>query len=410
MKSQKLKIDLNEELAKCQTMDDLCGKNGLLQRLLGNMVEQMLEKEMDEHIGYEKHATSGNNSGNSRNGKNSKTVQTSYGSLNLEVPRDRNSEFEPKIVKKRQRNISSFDDKIISMYAKGMSTRDIQAHVQEIYGAEISPTAVSHITEKVLEVAREWQARPLQKIYPITYFDAIHYKVRENGQVITKAVYTCLGVDLEGKKEVLGLWIGESEGAKFWLRVFTELKNRGVHDIFIACVDGLKGMPEAIKAVFPEVEIQLCIIHMIRNSFKYVSCKNSKEFVSDLKLIYRAETEEKAEEGLLYLQEKWEKKYPLAVRPWINHWENIKTFFKFPEELRRIIYTTNAVESLHRQFRKVTKTRSLFPSDESLFKLLFLAVTGLSEKWTTMPIKGWKSALSQFSILYEERLRNGMVA
>jgi putative transposase len=410
MKLTKLKIDLNEELSKCQTMDDLCGKNGLLQRLLGNMVEQMLEKEMDEHIGYEKHATDGNNSGNSRNGKNSKTVQTSYGPLNLEVPRDRNSEFEPQIVKKRQRNISSFDDKIISMYAKGMSTRDIQAHVQEIYGAEISPTAVSHITEKVLEVAKEWQARPLQKIYPITYFDAIHYKVRENGKVVTKAVYTCLGIDLDGKKEVLGLWIGESEGAKFWLRVFTELKNRGVHDIFIACVDGLKGMPEAIIAVFPEAEIQLCIIHMIRNSFKYVSSKNSKEFVSDLKLIYRAETEEKAEEGLLYVQEKWEKKYPLAVRPWINHWENIKTFLKFPEELRRIIYTTNAVESLHRQFRKVTKTRSLFPSDESLFKLLFLAVAGLSEKWTTMPIKGWKGALSQFSILYEERLMNGIVA
>jgi putative transposase len=410
MKSQKQKIDLNKELSNCETMDDLCGKNGLLQRLLGHMVEQMLEKEMDEHIGYEKHATGGNNSGNSRNGKNSKTVQTSYGPLELEVPRDRNSEFEPQIIKKRQRSISSFDDKIISMYAKGMSTRDIQTHVQEIYGAEISPTAVSHITEKVLEVAKEWQARPLQKIYPITYFDAIHYKVRENGKVITKAVYTCLGIDLEGKKEVLGLWIGESEGAKFWLRVFTELKNRGVQDIFIACVDGLKGMPEAIKAVFPEVEIQLCIIHMIRNSFKYVSSKNSKEFVSDLKLIYRAETEEKAEEGLHYLQRKWEKKYPLAVMPWINHWENIKTFLKFPEELRRIIYTTNAVESLHRQFRKVTKTRSLFPSDESLFKLLFLAVAGLSEKWTTMPIKGWKDALSQFSILYEARLAKGIVA
>lgn len=391
-------------------MDDLCGKNGLLQRLLGHMVEQMLEKEMDEHIGYEKHATGGNNSGNSRNGKNAKTVQTSYGPLDLEVPRDRNSEFEPQIVKKRQRNISSFDDKIISMYAKGMSTRDIQAHVQEIYGAEISPTAVSHITEKVLEVAKEWQARPLQKIYPITYFDAIHYKVRENGKVITKAVYTCLGIDLDGKKEVLGLWIGESEGAKFWLRVFTELKNRGVHDIFIACVDGLKGMPEAINAVFPEAEIQLCIIHMIRNSFKYVSSKNSKEFVSDLKLIYRAETEEMAEEGLLFLKEKWEKKYPLAVKPWINQWENIRTFLKFPEELRRIIYTTNAVESLHRQFRKVTKTRSLFPNDESLFKLLFLAVAGLSEKWTVMPVKDWKSALSQFSILYEVRLANGIVA
>lgn len=410
MKSLDLKIDLNQELSKCKTMEDLCGKNGLLQRLVGNMVEHLLEKEMDEHIGYEKYSTEGHNSGNSRNGRNAKTVQTSYGPVELEVPRDRNGEFEPQVVKKRQRNISSFDDKIISMYAKGMSTRDIQSHVQEIYGAEISPTAVSHITEKALEVAKEWQSRPLQKIYPITYFDAIHYKVREGGRVISKAAYTCLGIDVDGKKDVLGIWIGESEGAKFWLRVFSELKNRGVQDIFIACVDGLKGLPEAIKAVFPEADIQLCIIHMIRNSFKYVSSKNSKEFVADLKLIYRAETEKKAEENLIRLQEKWEEKYPLAVRPWVNHWENIKTFFKFPEELRRIIYTTNAVESLHRQFRKVTKNRAVFPTDESLFKLLFLAVAGLSEKWTIMPVQGWKSALSQFSILYSDRLKNEMEA
>jgi len=407
MKSSKLQIDFGPELSKCKTMEDLCGKNGLVQRLIGHMVEQLIEKEMDEHVGYEKHAAVGNNSGNSRNGTTSKTVQSSYGPLELEIPRDRNCEFEPQLVKKRQRSISSFDDKIISMYAKGMSTRDIQAHVQEIYGADISPTAVSYITEKALEVAKEWQSRPLKKVYPITYFDAIHYKVREGGKVVTKAAYTCLGIDMDGKKDVLGLWIGESEGAKFWLRVFSELKNRGVQDIFIACVDGLKGMPEAIKAVFPDAEIQLCIIHMIRNSFKYVSYKHSKEFVGDLKLIYKAETEQKAEENLSNLQKKWEAKYPLAVRPWINHWENVRTFFKFPEEIRRIIYTTNAVESLHRQFRKVTKNRAVFPTDESLLKLLFLAVNGLSEKWT-MPIPGWKNSLAQFAILYDARLLNGM--
>jgi putative transposase len=408
MDFHKPKIKLEDELNNCKTMDDLCGKNGLMQRLLGNMIEQLLEKEMDEHIGYAKHAIEGHNSGNSRNGKNAKIVQSSYGPIEIETPRDRTGEFEPQIVKKRQKNISSFDDKIISMYAKGMSTRDIQTHVQEIYGAEISATSISNITEKVLEVAKEWQSRPLHKVYPIVYFDAIHYKVREDGKVVMKAAYTCLGIDLDGKKDVLGIWIGESEGAKFWLRVFTELKNRGVYDIFIACVDGLKGMPEAINVVFPCAEIQLCIIHMIRNSFKYVSYKHSKEFVNDLKLIYRAETEERAEENLIKLQEKWEKKYPLAVKPWINHWENVKTFFKFPEEIRTIIYTTNAVESLHRQFRKVTKNRSVFPTDASLFKLLYLAVAGLSEKWT-MPLQGWKTALSQFSILYGDRLQNELV-
>lgn len=406
MKFHSNKVDIESELAKCKTMDDLCGKDGLIQRLVGGMVEQLLEKEMDEHLGYTKHSSEGCNSGNSRNGKTSKTVQSSFGPVELKVPRDRNSEFEPQLVKKRQRTITSFDDKIISMYARGMSTRDIQAHVQEIYGAEISPTAISNITEKAIELAKEWQARPLRKTYPITYFDAIHYKVREDSKVITKAVYTCLGIDLDGRKDVLGIWVGESEGAKFWLRVFSELKNRGVQDIFIACVDGLKGLPEAITAVFPDAEVQLCIIHMIRNSFKYVPHKHSKEFVGDLKLIYRAETESKAEDRLAKLQEKWEKKYPLAVKPWQSHWDNIRTFFKFPDEIRRIIYTTNAVESLHRQFRKTTKNRAVFPTDESLFKLLFLSVAGLSEKWT-MPVHGWRSALSQFSVLYGDRLEVG---
>lgn len=374
--------------------------------MLGNMVEQMLEKEMEEHLGYEKHAIEGRNSGNSRNGKNKKAVQSSYGNLEIDVPRDRSGDFEPQLVKKRQRSINAFDEKIISMYAKGLSTRDIQAHIQEIYGADISPTAVSHITEKVVEVAKEWQCRPLERIYPIAYFDAIHYKVRESGRVVTKAAYTCLGIDLEGKKEVLGLWIGESEGAKFWLRVFTELKNRGVEDIFIACVDGLKGLPEAIEAVFPDTAVQLCVIHMIRNSIKYLPHKHSKAFMSDLKRVYRAVSEEEAAERLIDLQQTWEEKYPLAVNPWVTHWENVKTFFSFPEEVRRIVYTTNAVESLHRQFRKTTKNRAVFPNDESLLKLLYLTVQGLSERWT-LPVRGWKSALSQFSILYGSRLEIG---
>ena len=403
MNSLDVKLNLEEEISKCKTMDDLCGKNGLVQRLIGGMVEKMLEQELEEHLGYQKHERASKSAGNARNGKTHKTVQSSYGPVEIEVPRDRNSHFEPIAVRKRQTSISDFDNKIISMYARGMSTRDIQAHIQEIYGAEISPTAVSHITEKVLDVAKEWQTRPLEKTYPITYFDAIHYKVKQDGKVVSKAAYTCLGIDLEGRKEVLGLWIGESEGAKFWLRVFTELKNRGVEDIFISCMDGLKGMPEAIHAVFPKAEIQLCIVHMIRNSLKYVSYKHSKEFVGDLKLIYRAETEEKAWDNVVELQIKWQEKYPLAVNPWVVHWENVKTFFKFPEAIRTIIYTTNAVESLHRQFRKVTKNRAVFPNDESLLKLLYLSVSGLSNKWT-MPVRGWREALAQFVILYDYKL------
>lgn len=290
------------------------------------------------------------------------------------------------------------------MYAKGMSTRDIQEHIKEIYGADISPTSISYITDKVIEVAKEWQCRPLEKLYPIVYFDAIHYKVHENGKVVTKASYTCLAVDMEGKKDVLGIWIGESEGAKFWLRVFTELKNRGVADVLIACVDGLKGLPEAIKAVFPQVEIQLCVIHMIRNSCKYVPHKHIKEFMSDLKLIYKAATEGQAEEALKKMQLKWEDKYPLAVLPWVNHWENVRTFFKFPEMIRRIIYTTNSVESLHRQFRKATKSKGAFPNDQALIKSLYLSIIGLSTKWT-MALKNWKEALSQFAIVYADRIQ-----
>ena len=397
------KFDLQAELAKCKTADDLTGKNGLVQKLIGNMLEQLLQKEMDEHLGYERHSPEGHLSGNNRNGHSKKTVRSNYGSIDLEVPRDRNGEFEPIAVKKHQRNISSFDDKIISMYAKGMSTRDIQAHILELYGTELSPTMVSNITDKVMDVANEWQGRPLEGIYPIVYFDAIHYKVKENGKVVSKAAYTALGISSEGKKEILGIWIGESEGAKFWLRVCSELKNRGIQDIFIACIDGLKGLPDAIKAVYPNVVIQLCVIHMIRNSIKYIPHKNSKEFMSDLKLVYKAVSEDVAFQQLEKLRVKWEPKYPLAVNPWFVNWENLKTFFEFPEEIRKMIYTTNAVEAIHRQFRKVTKNKALFPTDESLFKMLFLAVRDISKKWS-MPLREWRSIIGHLSVAFSGRL------
>ena len=395
--------DLQAELAKCKTTEGLMGKNGLVQRLVGDMLKQMLQKEMDEHLGYEKHSHQGHNSGNSRNGHTKKNVKSNYGPIELEVPRDRAGEFEPVVVKKHQRTISSFDDKIISMYARGMTTRDIQAHMQELYGLEMSPAMISNITEKVMDIANEWHSRSLQSIYTIVYFDAIHYKVKEGSKVVSKAAYTCLAIDREGKKEILGLWIGEAEGAKFWLKVCTELKNRGVRDILIACIDGLKGLPDAIKAVFPEVNIQLCIIHMIRNSIKYIPTKYSKEFIKDLKAIYKAPTVDAGYQNLEQLQAKWEPNYPLAVKPWMVHWENVKTFFSFPETIRRITYTTNAVESLHRQFRKVTKNKGIFPTDESLMKMLFLAARDVSKKWT-MPNREWKTVISYLSIAFGERL------
>lgn len=402
-----MNYDLEKELDKCTTMEDLTGQNGLIQKLIGGMVEKMLEKEMEGQLGYEKHSVKGNNTGNNRNGKNKKLIQSSHGPIEIEVPRDRRSEFEPKLIKKRERHISSFDDKIISMYARGMTTRDIQGHIKELYGADISPAMVSNITDKVLEFAAEWQSRPLSNVYPIIFFDAIHYKVREGSKVVSKAAYTCLGINIEGYKEILGAWIGESEGAKLWLQVFTELKNRGIEDILIACMDGLKGLPEALKSVFPDTEVQLCIIHMIRNSIKYVPSKHVKEFLKDLKEIYQAPTEAKGESSLLALDEKWGRKYALSVKPWMTHWENLKTFFQFPDEARRLVYTTNAVESLHRQFRKVTKNKSVFPTDESLLKMLYLASDGVQKKWT-MPLRGWKEAISYFGIAYEDRISKGV--
>ncbi len=396
---------LKADLSKAKNYEDLMGKDGAIKKLIAKSLEQMLESELTEHLGYEKHSPEGKNTGNSRNGKTHKTLKNDNGEIEITVPRDRNGQFDPIIVKKYERTIGPIEDKIISMYAKGMTVRDIQSHIQEFYGLDVSSTLISNITEKILDIATEWQNRPLESIYPIVFFDAIHYKVRDEGskKVTSKAAYTCLAVETSGRKELLGLWVGEAEGANFWLNVLTELKNRGLKDILIACIDGLKGFPEAINTVSPKTEIQLCVIHQIRNTLKYIASKDQKEFMKQLKPVYSAPTEEAALENLKALEERWSGKYSLALKSWRQNWDNLATFFKYPEEIRTIIYTTNAVESVHRQFRKVTKTRSLFPNDDALKKMLYLAYRDLSKRWT-MPIRNWAIVLSNFSIIFDERL------
>lgn len=396
---QQLKADLSE----AKNYEDLMGKDGAIKKLISKTLEQMLEAELTEHLGYERYSPDGKNSGNSRNGKTHKTLKNDNGQIELTVPRDRNGEFDPVIVKKYEKTIGPIEDKIISMYAKGMTTRDIQTHVTELYGIDISPTLVSNITNKIVHLAEEWQNRPLEKVYPIVFFDAIHYKIRDESRKVTsKAAYTCLAVNMEGHKDLLGLWISEAEGANFWLNILTELKNRGVEDIFIASIDGLKGFPEAINTIFPKTEIQLCIIHQIRNTLRYVASKDQKQFMKELKEVYKAPTEEAALINLDRLEETWGKKYSLAIKSWRINWDNLATFFKYPEEIRTVIYTTNAVEALHRQFRKVTKSRSLFPNDDALKKMLYLAYRDLSKKWT-MPIRNWAIVLSNFSIYFKDR-------
>lgn len=396
---EQLKADLKD----AKTYEDLMGKDGAIKKLLAKSLEQMLEAELSEHLGYEKYSPLGKNSGNSRNGKTHKTLRNDNGEIELTVPRDRNSQFDPIIVKKYEKTIGPIEDKIISMYAKGMTTRDIQAHITELYGIDISPTLVSNITDKIVHLAEEWQNRPLEKSYPIVFFDAIHYKIRDESRKVTsKAAYTCLSVNMEGHKDLLGLWVGEAEGTNFWLNVLTELKNRGVQDIFIACIDGLKGFPEAVNSVFPMTEIQLCVIHQIRNTLKYVASKDHKKFMQELREVYKAPTEDAALQNLDLLDEHWGSKYSLAIKSWRNNWVNLATYFKYPEEIRTIIYTTNAVEALHRQFRKVTKSKSLFPNDDALKKMLFLAYRDLSKKWT-MQLRNWAIVISNFSIYFKDR-------
>ena len=401
--SEQQLTQLVKDLEKAKSYDDLMGKDGVIKKLIKSSLESILEAELSEHLGYEKYSPLGHNTGNSRNGKSSKTILTNEGQIELKIPRDRNATFEPVIIKKYEKTLGPIEDKIISMYAKGMTTRDIQSHVEELYGLDVSASMISRITDAIVEKARQWQERPLEEIYPIVFFDAIHYKVREDGKVRTKAAYTCLAIDLEGHKDMLGIWVGEAEGASYWLGILNELRNRGVKDILIAAVDGLNGFPEAIESVFPQCEVQQCVIHQIRNTVKYVASKNKKEFIKDLKPVYQAPTEKAGLLALDKLEEKWGKKYPYPIKSWRKNWDNLAVFFKYPEEIRKLIYTTNAVENLHRQFRKVTKNRAVFPNDDSLIKMIYLAYKHIAKKWT-MPVSNWAFIFSQFSVIFEQRL------
>lgn len=382
---------------------DLLGDKGLLQQLTKALIEKALGAELTDHLGYEKYDAKGRNSGNSRNGSKRKTLIGKQGTIEIEVPQDRNAEFQPQIIKKNQKRFDGFDDKVISMYSRGMTTREIQAHLEEIYGVEVSPALISEVTNAVMEDVRAWQTRPLDAVYPIVYLDAIQAKVRSEGKVISKAIYLAIGVNLKGYKEVLGMWASENEGARFWLSVVTELKNRGVKDIFLACIDGLKGFPEAIEAVFPKTQIQLCVIHVIRNALAYVSYKDLKAVVADMKVIYQAVTETEAEFALELFADKWLARYPMAVQVWKSNWKHIRTFFAFPMDIRKAIYTTNAIESLNFSLRKVIKNRALFPNDDSVFKLFYLAIKNISKKWT-MPIRNWADAINQFNIFFDNRV------
>jgi putative transposase len=394
---------LDELLKEYKTPGDMLGNDGLLQQLTKALVERALEGEMTHHLGYPPHDASGDKSGNSRNGKSKKTITGKRGQVEIEVPRDRKSEFEPQLVKKGQRRFDGFDNKIISMYARGMSCRQIQAHLQEIYGVEVSPDLISTVTAGVIDEVRSWQSRPLDALYPILYLDALQVKIKAEGRVSNKAIYLAIGVNRQGTKEVLGMWASENEGAKFWLSVVTELKNRGVKDIFIACVDGLKGFPEAIETVFPQTTVQLCLVHLVRYSLAYVSFKDRKAVVADLKCIYRATSLAEAEAQLDAFAGKWDARYPMIAKSWRANWPRVIPMLGLPEEIRRAVYTTNAIESLNMSLRKIIKCRSSFPSEEAAFKLLYLALQNAAKKWT-MPIPNWGRAMNQFAILYDGRL------
>jgi len=385
------------------TAEEITGPDGLIKTLIKRVVEQAMNAELTNHLGYEKHQSVFGKNSNSRNGTSPKTVKTEVGDVAIDVPRDRNSSFEPQIVKKHQRRFEGFDDKIISMYARGMTTRDIQGHLMDIYGVEVSPDLISDVTNSIIDDVREWQNRPLDNVYPIVFFDAIVVKGRTEGRVTNKSVYTAIGINMQGKKEVLGLWISEKEGAKFWLGIITELSNRGIKDILIACIDGLKGFPEAINSVFPQTRIQLCIVHMVRNSTKHVSWKERKRICGDLKTIYEAPTEKAGLEALDAFAEKWDSKYPMISKSWRSNWENLNEFYAYPAEIRKAIYTTNAIESLNSSLRKVTQKRSAFSTDDAIYKILYLALNNVSKKWT-MPIKNWGVALNQFAIYFGDRV------
>ena len=394
---------LLDELLAGKSPEEILGKDGLLDDLTRRLVNRALEGEMTHHLGYLPHSPAGQHSGNSRNGKTSKTVKGKTGEMEISVPRDRNGSFEPQLVKKHQRRLPGFDDKVVALYARGLTTREITGHLKELYGVDVSPSLISAVTDTVIEDVKAWHGRPLDAVYPIVYLDAIHLKMRSEGQVQNQAVYLALGINLEGRKELMGLWIGESEGSKFWLGVLTELKNRGVEDILIACVDGLKGFPEAIETVYPKTQVQLCIIHLVRHSLRYVSWKERKQVAADLRTIYGAATAEAAEQALEAFEKKWQTRFPSIARSWRSNWTHIIPFFAYPPAIRRVIYTTNAIESIQAQLRKVTSNRGAFPNPEAVRKVLYLAIERISKRWKR-PIKDWVAALNHFSVVFEGRV------
>jgi putative transposase len=397
---------VDELLVNYKKPEDIIGENGLLKQLTKALLERALSAELTEHVGYDKHDPAGYNSGNSRNGSSKKKLKGEFGEIELETPRDRNGSFEPEIVSKGQTRFTGFDDKIISMYSRGMTTREIEGHLREMYGVEVSPTLISNVTEAVMEEVKTWQSRPLDEVYPILYMDALRVKVRDGAHVENKAIHVAIAVNLAGHKEVLGLWAAQNEGAKFWLQVLTELQNRGVKDIFIACVDGLKGFPEVIESVYPRAEVQICIVHMIRASLSYVNWKQRKPVAADLRQIYQAATAQEASEQLDAFAQKWDGQCPMVSQIWRRHWDRITPFLAYPAEIRKVIYTTNAVESLNMSLRKIIKMRGSFPNEEAALKLLYLALRNASKKWT-MPIQNWTAALNRFSILWPDRMPAG---
>lgn len=377
-----------------------------MKEMFKDILQETLEAEMDTQLGYDRYDISEKQTDNSRNGYSKKTIKSELGTVELNVPRDRNGEFDPKILPKYQRNVNGIEDKIMALYAAGMTTRDIAEQIKNLYNVEVSAEMVSNITNRIIPIVTEWQNRPLEKMYSFVFMDAIHYKVREDKQIVVKAAYVVLGVNMDGEKEVLGIWVGANESSKFWLSVLNDLKNRGVQGVLVFCVDGLNGFKEAIGAAYPFARIQRCIIHQLRASMKYIPYKDKKAFVADLKAVYGAVNEEVALENLIYAKDKWGKKYPNAIKSWEDNWDNLITFFAFPEYIRKIIYTTNAIESLNSQFRKVTKTKLIFPNDESLMKMLYLATEKVSKKWTRV-YSNWDLVISQLNILFDEVLNKG---
>lgn len=386
---------------QCSNMQDV---QQLLKNLFKGTIEQMLEAEMEEHLGYEKHSSAGDGSGNSRNGYNKKTLQTEFGQTELQVPRDRNGEFDPKVIAKYQTKTDDLENRIIAMYAKGMSNRDIEDHLRDIYGVEASASLITRITDKIMPAVAEWQARPLDSMYPIVFLDGIMFKVRKDSKVVNKCVYSVLGINMEGKKDILGIWIAENESASFWLSVCNELKNRGVQDILIACRDNLSGFSSAIETVFPKTEQQLCVIHQIRNSTKYIAYKDLKPVMADLKMIYGAPTLDDAEYRMEEFDEKWGKKYPQIIKSWKANWAELTTYFKYPEEVRRLIYTTNAVEGFHRMLRKYTKTKTIYPTDDAVKKSVYLSIQEITKKWG-LPVRDWGIIIGQLMIFFEDRFQ-----